>query len=612
MTTIPDAVPPYPSTLSALKPHIQTSSSLFKYHPSSTFLALTVSRRAKQWKLHYVVLTSPPPATSPTHDFADLAQRPCPEMRPEMLQISTGEFTPLPSTRHSHLHLFKSASPSPEELEIDRLEINEDSVVYVAEVEVAGKRDIVKVGGRDARRNLVGSGGASFKSTGSSWHGGTKTDNEANMEEMGRTMWWLKMTDGPEMQQWMGHIRTAVFMQRAERAGMFQQHAPSTVPSMKADLDVLLSLRSQGLLPSIAASSGTATPPYPGYTESSMDTISQASRLSTQKPPSSYNHMSITNATSPTPSPAPNPRYAEHVGGAPSYTSRSSIRARTYPPQSALSHGLPSLKSLFSPSSSPSSAGFGHVNGISSSKGATSSRQGSRPSSPQLDNEKDIDPISDDVVSFGNRATALLNLFRSTSRASNSHNQYTGMGSSNSTTTTPPAATTRSHGIGTPISPVGHADETLRGKPSGAGVHPTAYSVDWSSLNGESTAGSLNKHGASSGAPSLPPPPRHPRRPIANGSTRGKTVDIKSHQLKHRFNGTGHVDREGSVPERRLSSSHGRHTPSPSILSPPTSPPSIPGSSFRGGRPPSANSMSSYASAEGDRSSEVERGNSMP
>ena len=218
-----DIVPPYPSTLSALKPHIQTSSSLLKYHPASTFLALTLNRRAKQWKLHYVVLTSPPPATSTTPDslpnpFLDSRQRPnaeMPQARADVLQMSNGDFLPLPSTRYSHLHLFRSASPAPQDMEIDRLEINEDSVVYVAELDIGGKRDVVKVGGRDARTTSVGGGGSSFKSSGSSRHGGTKADKEVHAEEMGRTMWLLKMVDGTEMQRWMGHIKTAILTQRS-------------------------------------------------------------------------------------------------------------------------------------------------------------------------------------------------------------------------------------------------------------------------------------------------------------------------------------------------------------------------------------------------------------
>lgn len=236
MNTIPgtaDALPPYPSTLSSLKPFIQTSSSLLKYHPASTFLTLTLTRRTKQWKLHYAVFTSPPPAAF-TYDSLstrnpDPTQLPSADARhlrqDAVLQVSNNhnhnhnhnhnELSPLPGSRSSHLHLFKSATPAPEEMEVDRLEINEDSIVYVAELDIGGKRDVVKVGGRDARSSIVGSGRVSLRSTGSSWHGGMKTISEPKTEEMGRTMWLLNMTDGSEMRRWMGHIKTAIYTQRS-------------------------------------------------------------------------------------------------------------------------------------------------------------------------------------------------------------------------------------------------------------------------------------------------------------------------------------------------------------------------------------------------------------
>ena len=397
----------------------------------------------------------------------------------------------------------------------------------------------------------------------------------------------------------------------------FRQHLPNAVPSMRADLDVLLSLRSQALLPSVAVSSEATMPFYHGYTAPSTDTISQgiptypsqtpSSQVSPQKPPSSFSHTTLKNAATRTSSPTPNPRYAEHVGAAPSHTSPASLRARTYPTPSTLNQALPSLKSLFSPTSSPSGSGVSHRNGSPPSKRASYSRQGSRPSSPQHDNVKDIDPISDDVVSLGNRATTLLNIFRSSSRASNNHDQHTIM---NKLPTTP-ASTMRSHGIGTPISPQLYSDETVRGKSSGVGPHSAAFSVDWSMMNEHgSTASNLNRQ-TSSGTPSLPPPPRHPRRPIGNRIIGGNTMET-TRETKRRVDGRPYTNGQGSPVKRRSTSPHNPSPPSPSVVSPPASAPSIPGSSsLRGGRPPSSNSTSSYVSAEGDRSSEVERGNSM-
>lgn len=373
---------------------------------------------------------------------------------------------------------------------------------------------------------------------------------------------------------------------------------------MRADLDVLLSSRSEARLPNVAVSS-EPTSPYPGYTTPSVDTISHvisiypsqtsSSQVSPhQQPPSSFSHTSLTNpATRPT-SPTPNPRYSEHVGAAPSHTSPASLRARTYPTPSVSNHGL-SLKSLLVPGSTPNRSGFSQVNGSAPGK-RPSSRQTSRPSSPLYDSDKDIDPISDDS-SLGNRAAALLNVFRSNSRMSNNHNQRTSV---SNYLTTVPASTARSPGLGTPISPDLYSDETVRGNFS-PGANSATFS-DWSMIN---DSGSTGNKQTSPGTSSLPPPPRHPRRPIGNSFIRGNVPEPTNRDVK-RVNGTGHIDDEGSSVERRSTSPP--YTASSSAISP-ASAPSIPGSSstFRGGRPPSANSMSSRASQD----LEVDRGNSL-
>lgn len=391
----------------------------------------------------------------------------------------------------------------------------------------------------------------------------------------------------------------------------FQQPPQGAVPNIRADLDVLLSLRSQAFLPSIAVSSDTITSPYSEYASLSTDTTSQVpvvspspfSQTSAQRPVSS----SRTNPTSPTSVSTLNPRYAEHVGAAPSHTAPTSVRTKPYPP-SALSQTLPSLKNLFTPTPSPRTSSFGH--GIGSPPGK-SSRQGSRPSSPQHE-EKDIDPISDDIISLGNRATALLNLFRSSSRASNHHNQRTSL--SYNTATTTPGPTIHPHiGIGTPISSLQYSDETVRGKPSGTNGQSVASSAEWNKM-GNGAHGSATRD-LDKQTPSLPPPPRNSRRPVVKGTIRGTTAADMTDEGNTWANGTAHDDGWSPPLEQRSSSAYGARTPSPTDVSLPTSAPSLPSilgnRSSRGGRPPSANSMSSYASAEGDRWPEVERGNSM-
>jgi hypothetical protein len=86
--------------------------------------------------------------------------------------------------------LFKS--PGAEEKEVERLEINEDSIVFVAEEEVGGRRNVVKVGGQDV--------GALKK--------------ELNHEEAGRTMWLLQIVDSNEAQKWIAAIKNAILSQR--------------------------------------------------------------------------------------------------------------------------------------------------------------------------------------------------------------------------------------------------------------------------------------------------------------------------------------------------------------------------------------------------------------
>lgn len=101
----------------------------------------------------------------------------------------------LPSSRGqapsvSYLHLFKSSGS--EEKELERLEINEDSVVFVAEEEVGGRKGVIKVGGLDV---------GAFK-------------KELNHEIGGRTMWFLQILNQTEAQKWIAAIKNTILGQR--------------------------------------------------------------------------------------------------------------------------------------------------------------------------------------------------------------------------------------------------------------------------------------------------------------------------------------------------------------------------------------------------------------
>jgi hypothetical protein len=158
MTTAIDPIPSFPSTVSALTLFRQSSGMYPKYYPPSSLRIFALS---KNWKNRFLILTSP----------AKLVTR--------------GQ---IPAV--SYLHLFKSSSP--DEKELERLEINEDSVVFVAEEEVGGRRQVIKVGGADV--------GAMKK--------------EYTYDEGGYTMWLLQITDQAEAHQWITNIKSAILGQR--------------------------------------------------------------------------------------------------------------------------------------------------------------------------------------------------------------------------------------------------------------------------------------------------------------------------------------------------------------------------------------------------------------
>ncbi|KAF5369518.1 hypothetical protein D9758_002580 [Tetrapyrgos nigripes] len=188
-------VPPFPSTPSALAQFIQISSTLPKFYPSSSLRIFALTR---QWKNRFMVLSTP--VALPT--FSSRNRNPT----------------------VSYLHLFKSSSA--EDKELERLEINEDSVVFVSEEEVGGRRHVIKVGGRDV--------GALKK--------------ELNTEDGGRTMWFLQITDSAESHKWITSIKNAIFGQRTMRAGLGHSNPGSGVIEPRGDMDVMLSMRTQGII----------------------------------------------------------------------------------------------------------------------------------------------------------------------------------------------------------------------------------------------------------------------------------------------------------------------------------------------------------------------------
>ena len=149
-------IPDFPSTISTLADVIQGSSGLAKYYPPTSLRFFTLSR---SWKSRFLVLSSSPSSGS-----------------------SQGPTS-------SYLHLFRSSGV--EEKELERLEINEESVVFVAEEDVGGRKNVVKVGGVDV-----------------------SIPKEPNYTEGGRTMWFLQILDPPEAQKWITLIKSIILGQR--------------------------------------------------------------------------------------------------------------------------------------------------------------------------------------------------------------------------------------------------------------------------------------------------------------------------------------------------------------------------------------------------------------
>ncbi|GLB38257.1 hypothetical protein LshimejAT787_0501220 [Lyophyllum shimeji] len=219
--------PQFPATFNAIDQFQQAGTMLYKYYqpPSLRIFALS-----KNWRHRFMVLSAP---------TASSAQNSGPPV--------------------SYLHLFKSAVG--EEKELERLEINEDSVVFVAEEDVGGRKHVVKVGGKDV--------GAMKK--------------ELNHEEGGRTMWFLHITDSAEAQKWITVIKNAILGQRTVRAGLGLPTSTLGGVEPRGDMDVMLSMRAQGLItsPTTAVATrppenGSQTPPDRTYASSISSHRSQA------------------------------------------------------------------------------------------------------------------------------------------------------------------------------------------------------------------------------------------------------------------------------------------------------------------------------------------------
>jgi len=252
MTIAP--IPPYPSTVSSLASFRQSSGVYSKYYPPSSLRIFALS---KNWKSRFLILSSP----------ATLVTR---SQEPAV----------------SYLHLFKSSNSDDKELE--RLEINEDSVVFLSEDEVGRRRHVIKVGGVDV--------GAMKK--------------EYTHEEGGHTMWLLQISEPADAQSWITNIKNAIFGQRSVshtfypsvliklwifhrtvRAGLIPAHTLGN-NEPRGDMDVMLSIRAQGLV--------TSAPVVPSPTSRSRETMSPVPFSPTDTNPNDASSISSHSARSQT------------------------------------------------------------------------------------------------------------------------------------------------------------------------------------------------------------------------------------------------------------------------------------------------------------------------
>ncbi|KAL1743608.1 hypothetical protein HDZ31DRAFT_40529 [Schizophyllum fasciatum] len=217
-------IPPFPTTLKALSTcdshTIVISASFPKYHSSSRIFAMS-----RHWKTRYILLTSPVP--------------------PEPLPTPRSRHAPIPLP--SYLHVFRS--PAPEERELERLEVNEDSVVFVADDDVGGRKNVIKVAGK---------------------HAGGEADNGKEVEgpPKAETMWLLHAVNVETKQTWIGGIKSVILGQRSVRAGL-PQSALNGTNEPRGDMDVMLSMRVNSHMAS--------RPPIPELTQPRSPALSEFS-----------------------------------------------------------------------------------------------------------------------------------------------------------------------------------------------------------------------------------------------------------------------------------------------------------------------------------------------
>ncbi|KAG9120789.1 hypothetical protein FRC07_003577 [Ceratobasidium sp. 392] len=287
-------VPIFPCVQSALAAHTQLSGPLLKHHPPTALARLVGT---KSWKPRHAVLCT-------------YSLRSCTCAHPH--RSSGASVCDAPTRTLACLHIF--ATPTPDALELARLIVTEDSVVFVVEPtlslddsrrgprDIADRKWVIQVQGINGappppqperqpkralsrRRESVGAATASLRSgtsgrprtvasfgiapNSSSAPGlGSALNLAIDDEAQVHAVWFLQCPDADARQRWTSCIKRAVLLQRAERAGFggtvhFTSARSVTDPLPSGDLDVALALRAHAQSAHIAQLRASASAPPP-------------------------------------------------------------------------------------------------------------------------------------------------------------------------------------------------------------------------------------------------------------------------------------------------------------------------------------------------------------
>ncbi|KAK7690355.1 hypothetical protein QCA50_007012 [Cerrena zonata] len=429
-------MPAFPTTLESLKPFISLSGTFPKHYHSSTLLKFAFG--TKQWKMRYVVLTTPSQSGSPTTPTANMNGRPSTASSSNgSAQGGMERFKTNAPPSPSYLHLFKNSSSGA--VEMERLEINEDSVVFIADSSpqdassssvsptssspassssghagsgrrshdgspssyaAAGKKGVIQIGGVDVGLHIV---------TGSEKNKQKERESVGDVDggsgAYGRTMWLLQITDSEEARKWIAAIKGVVLSQRSQRAGLPHNAIGSFFEPPRGDLDVMLSMRAQ------QASFSSSQSLMSTSSNDHMGTITPR----VQSPVQSLYHGTDSSGLSP-----------------PSSLSRSHSKGNLNPSRSGAGGGAVSaLKGLFTSAStrprSPSSASTLSTGTFQDSAGSSNSNS--------LDVVSPAKPPMEEP-SFGSAGTNLL-MLRSNSISSTNGPGGSGLGSPTSSVFSP-------------------------------------------------------------------------------------------------------------------------------------------------------------------------------